>query len=130
MPEVQRLLIQDGNETYEIYVEADITANLPESNSNDESSDDDDRPGAKDFRKDVQVNMEKARQVIRGYTLYVLSAFKNFGTAEIEEVNLKFGLKFSGTAGIPYITKGSAENNVEIEVKCKFPKTQNNLSSN
>jgi hypothetical protein len=124
MPEVQRLLIQDGNETYEIYVEADITANLPE------SSDDDDRPGAKDFRKDVQVNMEKARQVIRGYTLYVLSAFKNFGAAEIEEVNLKFGLKFSGTAGIPYITKGSAENNVEIEVKCKFPKTQNNSSSN
>lgn len=71
----------------------------------------------------------KPAYVIRGYTLYILNAFKNFGVAEIEEVNLKFGLKFSGTAGIPYITKGSAENNVEIEVKCKFPKTENTSSS-
>lgn len=61
MPEVQRLLIQDGNETYEIYVEADLTANLPESSSDDESSDDDERPGAKDFGQDVQANMEQAR---------------------------------------------------------------------
>lgn len=61
MPEVQRLLIKEGNETYEIYVEADLTANLPESSSSDKSSDEDDRPGAQDFGQDVQATMEKAR---------------------------------------------------------------------
>jgi hypothetical protein len=76
MPEVQRLLIQDGNETYEIYVEADITANLPESSSDDESNDDDERPGAKISVKMSKLTWRKPRQVIRGYTLYVLSAFK------------------------------------------------------
>lgn len=83
----------------------------------------DERPGQKGGLKDV-VDLGKARQVIRGYTLYVLGAFKNFAGAEIEEVNIKFGVKFTGTAGIPMITQGSAEKNVEIEVKCKFPKKQ------
>jgi hypothetical protein len=124
MPEVQRLLIQEGNETYEVYVEAETTTSLPEPGSDGK------RPGEKGI-VDVKnlVDLEKARKVIRGYTLYVLGAFKNFGAAEIQEVNIKFGFKFSGTAGIPYITQGSAENNMEIEVKCKFPDTQNSSSS-
>jgi hypothetical protein len=121
MPEIQRLLIQEGDETYEVYVEAETGTSLPEPGT------DDDRPGAKGV-KDV-VDMEKARKAIRGYTLFVLGAFKNFAAAEIEEVNVKFGLKFSGTGGIPFIAQGSAEKTVEIEVKCKFPKTQNTSSS-
>ncbi|MCC5665905.1 hypothetical protein LC653_18755 [Nostoc sp. CHAB 5784] len=39
----------------------------------------------------------------------------------MEEVRLKFGIKLRGKAGIPYITECSAESNLEIEVKCKFP---------
>ncbi len=123
MPEVQRLLIKEGDKTYEVYVEAETTTSLPEPGSDGE------REGKKGIDVKNLVDLEKAREVIRGYTLYVLGAFKNFGAAEIQEVNIKFGFKFSGTAGIPYITQGSAENNMEIEVKCKFPDTQNSSSS-
>ena len=61
---------------------------------------------------------------VRSYTIYALSAFKDFNTAEIEEVRLKFSIKLGGKAGIHYITEGSAESNLEIEVKCKFPEKQ------
>ncbi|MEH2359930.1 CU044_2847 family protein [Nostoc sp.] len=121
MPEIQRLLIQEGNETYEVYVEAETT-NLPEPGNSDQ------RPGQKGGVKDI-VDLDKARQVIRGYTLYVLGAFKNFAGAEIEELNIKFGIKFTGTSGIPMIAQGSAEQNVEISVRCKFPNSNQNSSS-
>ncbi|QSJ15845.1 hypothetical protein JYQ62_29220 [Nostoc sp. UHCC 0702] len=75
----------------------------------------------KDVRTDAIARMQQARQMIRTYTVYALSAFKDFNTAEIEEVTLKFGIKMGGKAGIPYITEGSAESNLEIQVKCKFP---------
>ena len=115
MSEVQRLLIQDGNETYEIYVEAKESPNLPPPTPSTG------KPGEKGSADVAIAKMQQARQMIRGYAKYALSAFKDFGTAEIEEVTLKFGLKLGGKAGIPYITEGSAESNLEIEVKCKFP---------
>jgi Trypsin-co-occurring domain 1 len=117
MSEVQRLLIQDGDETYEILVEVEATdSNIPVTRR-DETN----RPGEKGGIQNL-VDMEKARQTIRGYTLFVLSSFRNLMEVEIDEVNVKFGLKFSGSLGIPMITQASAEKNLEIEVKCKFPK--------
>ena len=50
-----------------------------------------------------------------------IQIFKNFTASEIEEITLKFGLKFSGQSGIPYIAQGSAETSLEVEVKCKLP---------
>ncbi|MDZ8109161.1 MAG: CU044_2847 family protein [Nostoc sp. DedQUE12a] len=85
---------------------------------------DDDGIEYKDIRRDAIPRMQQARQMIRSYTIYALSAFKDFNTAEIEEVRLKFGIKLGGKAGISYITEGSAESNLEIEVKCKFPEKQ------
>jgi hypothetical protein len=118
MSEIQRLIIQDGQESYEVYVEMRSDTSLPEL-----KDDAGERPGAKGIgvNKDVLVQLEKAHQVIRGYTLYALGAFKNFTAAEIEEITLKFGLKFSGQSGIPYIAQGSAETSLEVEVKCKLP---------
>ncbi len=68
--------------------------------------------------------------MIRGYALYALGAFKDFGAAEIAEVKQKFGLKIGGKAGIPYITEGTTESNLEIEVTCKFPTSQPPSSTN
>lgn len=68
------------------------------------------------------VQMQKTRQLIRNCALQAVSAFRNFGAAEVQEVNLKFGVKLGGKAGIPYITEGSTESNLEISVKCTFPK--------
>jgi hypothetical protein len=108
-PEVQRLQIEEDGEVFEIYVETKSNPTLPELGQ---------RPGEKGV--DV-VKMEEARRMIRGYTMYALSAFKDFAMAEVEEVNLKFGLKLGGKVGIPYITEGTTESNLEISVKCTFP---------
>ena len=118
MSEVQRLLIEEDGESYEIYVEAKTTPTISKPSPVDEGK----RPGEKGVKEDVLVKMQQARKMIRGYTAYVLSAFKDFPAAEIEEVTLKFGMKLGGKAGIPYITEGTAESNLEIEVKCTFPK--------
>jgi hypothetical protein len=59
---------------------------------------------------------------IRAYTVYTLSAFKNLAIANIDKVTLKFGVEIGGEAGIPYITKGTAKSNLNIEVECSFPK--------
>lgn len=116
MSEVQRLLIQEGDRTYEIYVESKSTPDIPPPQEQEY-----DPAKGYGFKEDAAVKMQEARQMIRGYAIYALSAFKDFGAAEIEEVTLKFGMKLSGKGGIPYITEGSAESNLEIEVKCKFP---------
>ena len=42
---------------------------------------------------------------------------------------LKFGMKFDPKAGIPYITEGTAESHLEIQVKCKFSSNNQNQTS-
>lgn len=118
MSEVQRLLIEEDGGTYEIYIESKATPTMPSPRGQGSGRE------SMGFQEDAVIKMQQARQMIRGYAAYALSAFKDFGTAEIEEVTLKFGLKIGGKAGIPYITEGSAESNLEIEVKCKFPNRQ------
>ncbi|MDZ7969569.1 MAG: CU044_2847 family protein [Nostoc sp. DedSLP03] len=115
MSEVQQLFFQADGEIEQI--EINVTATEISS----EIEEDDDGIEYKDVRTDAIARMQQARQMIRSYTIYALSAFKDFNTADIEEVSLKFGIKLGGKAGIPYITEGSAESNLEIQVKCKFP---------
>jgi hypothetical protein len=118
MSEVQQLFFQADGEIEQIEI------NLTATEITQEIEEDDDGIEYKDVRTDAIARMQQARQMIRSYTIYALSAFKDFNTAEIEEVRLKFGIKLGGKAGIPYITEGSAESNLEIEVKCKFPEKQ------
>jgi len=73
------------------------------------------------LKEDAIKNLQEIHETIRFYTKYAIGAFKNLGDAQVEEVILKFGLKISGEAGIPILTKASAESNFAIEVKCKFP---------
>ncbi len=57
---------------------------------------------------------------IRTYTSYTMNAFKDMATANVEKVTLEFGLKVGGEAGVPYVTKGTAESNLKITVECSF----------
>lgn len=57
---------------------------------------------------------------IRTYTHYTMNAFKDMATANVESVTLEFGLKVGGEAGIPYVTRGTAESNLKITVQCSF----------
>ncbi len=70
---------------------------------------------------DVSEQLDQAQQMIKDFAEYTLNSFKNFAAAEVDEITLKFGIRLGGEAGIPYITKGRAESNIEIEIKCKFP---------
>jgi hypothetical protein len=70
------------------------------------------------------VQLREVNGTIRTYARFVIDAFKNMGGAEVEELNFKFGLKFSGGAKVPVLVNGSAESNFEVEVKCKFPKRE------
>lgn len=120
MSEVERLLVKEDGQEYELFIESKTAPDLPES--------DDEEPGTRALRPTV--DLQKVHERIRGYTKFAVGAFKNFSEAEVEEITIKFGIKLGGKTGIPFITEGSAESNFEIEVKCKFPKTPDNTNSN
>ena len=112
MSELERFAFEEGKEVYEVTIDEAAT-------SQEDSPFDEER----DVRSDAINRMQQARVLIRSYATYAAMAFKEFGAAEVGEITLKFGIKMGGKAGIPYITEGSAESNLEIEVKCKFPKS-------
>lgn len=113
MSELQSFSFEADGEIYEINVDTKVTQ---------KPADPFERRGV---GTDAATKMQQARQLMRGYAMYAISAFKDFGAGEIEEVTLKFGIKLGGKAGIPYITEGSAESNLEIEVKCKLSSSNN-----
>ncbi|MEM9150441.1 MAG: CU044_2847 family protein [Cyanobacteria bacterium P01_F01_bin.3] len=59
---------------------------------------------------------------IRTYTNQTLSAFKNMADGNVDKVTLQFGIRMGGEAGVPYVTKGTAESNLSITVECSFYK--------
>ncbi|MGB7249348.1 MAG: CU044_2847 family protein [Phormidesmis sp.] len=59
---------------------------------------------------------------IRTYTTHTLSAFKDMAHANVDRVTLEFGIRVGGEAGVPYVTKGTAESNLSITVECSFAK--------
>lgn len=114
MSAVKRFQFEEDGEAFEIFIE---TKSSPEIST---PSGDDDDPGGMGVVNDISVRMQQAQNMIRGYTLYALNAFKNLGDANVEEISLKFGLKIGGKTGIPYITEGSADCNLEVSVKCSL----------
>lgn len=67
-------------------------------------------------------SMQMVQNTIRTYASYCMTAFKNFGAADVDEVTLEFGINLSADAGIPYIASGKAQSNLKITVKCTYPK--------
>ena len=112
---------------HKIYVEQENgeirTINITESGEeliNPESDPKNDRE-TYGIKEDAIAHLQEVHETIRLYTRYAIGAFKNLEDGEVAEVKLKFGLKIGGEAGIPILTKASAESNFEIEVKCTFP---------
>jgi hypothetical protein len=71
-------------------------------------------------------SIQQAHKYIRFYTKYVIGAFKEFSSAEIEEMNIKFGLKIAGKTGLPMLAEGSSNADFEVSIKCKFPNQKSN----
>lgn len=119
-----------------LYIEAQETvAPIAEAPVNPTFSDGEEqrRGGAKglsDFKPTLRPpnpaqSMQMLQSTIRAYSLYCLSAFKNFGSAaNVNEVTLEFGINLSADAGIPYIASGKAQSNLKITVKCSYDKPE------
>ncbi|MBN8564337.1 MAG: hypothetical protein J0L70_27770 [Leptolyngbya sp. UWPOB_LEPTO1] len=73
-------------------------------------------------QKAITQNFQAIEHTIRAYTLHTLNAFKSVAIAEVSEVTLKFGISISSEAGVPYIANAKGGCNLEISVKCQFPK--------
>jgi Trypsin-co-occurring domain 1 len=117
MANLQPVHLQDEDgTTYTIYVETSAPI-VPVSTG---ETDEGDRESY-GIAEDTVAKLKEIHSTIRAYAWYAIGAFKNFGGAEVEELNLKFGLKIGGKTGVPILTEGSAEANFEISVKCKFP---------
>lgn len=80
--------------------------------------------GAAEYQKPVVQSFQAIEGTIRAYTTYTLSAFQQLAIANVDKITLEFGIKVTGEAGIPYITKGTAESNLKITVECSFPESQ------
>ena len=72
--------------------------------------------------KQVAQSFRAIESTIRTYTTYTLNAFKELAVANVDHVTLEFGIKVGGEAGVPYVTKGTAESNLKITVQCSFGK--------
>lgn len=108
MADIEKLIVKDNGEEYEIYIESTESTEVS-----------DDEPGYRDNLPTV--DLQKVHSTIRGYAKYAIGAFVNFGLAEIEEMSLEFNLKITGKAGLPVLAETSTEGSFKIQVKCKFP---------
>jgi hypothetical protein len=67
-------------------------------------------------------SFQAMQNLVRGYTVNTLNAFRNLSTIEVSEVTLEFGVSLDAKAGVPFIASGGASSNLKITVKCAFPK--------
>lgn len=134
---LQTLIFEDEDgKTYTIYVQSkDADPVNPDTLPSDSrrdgtfSADEDDRPGqrgvsASDALAAQRKISQQAIQTMRGFAAFTVSSFRNVASANVSEINLKFGLKFGGKTGVPFVTEGSAESNLEVQVKFTFPEEE------
>jgi len=120
-PQLQSLMIQDGDEILEIAIYTKDPVDFQPTEPPKVSNEDDDYEAKGAISDKAIASLQEVHKFVRLYTKYAIGAFKNFTEAEIEEINLKFGIKIAGKTGIPMLTEGSTDANFEIQVKCKFP---------
>ena len=131
---LQTLIFEDEDgKTYTIYVQSkDADPVNPDKLPSDPrrdgtlSADEDGRIGQRGISpSDALAAQRKISQqairTMRGFAAFAVSSFRNVASANVSEINLKFGLKFGGKIGIPFVTEGSAESNLEVQVKFTFP---------
>jgi Trypsin-co-occurring domain 1 len=125
MPQLQRLIFEDAETSYEVFIDAAQPVQMISSDDKEHIPKSPARGGIKpNIPPAVHVKLEEVHQTIQGYTQYAIGAFKNLAIAEVEEVTLKFSLKISAAGGLPMIASSKTDADFAIEVKCKFPKSK------
>jgi hypothetical protein len=116
MSELKRLLIEENGKTIEIFVESPPIPDIPEPTNTGK------RRGEKGAMDEAILKMEEVQDKIQAYANFVIGAFQHLGSAQVEEITLKFGVKLGGKTNVIF-TEGSAEGSMEVSVKCTFPKS-------
>lgn len=125
MPQLIPILLEDGSE---IYIEAteDVVTAEPSGSPYELTETTRTAKGISLNGSAAQLQMAQSfkaiESTIRAYTQHTMQAFKDMACANVERVTLEFGLKVGGEAGVPYVTKGTAESNLKITVECSFPR--------
>lgn len=118
MTQLAPIELEDGTV---IYVEATETVNAPE--IKDKTQDEEETLVSRGGGMTGAIQKFKSIEgTIRAYTAHTLNAFKEIAAANVDKVTLEFGIKVGGEAGVPFVTKGTAESNLKITVECSFPK--------
>lgn len=117
MTQLAPLTLDDGTV---IYIEA--TNNVGNMPAGPSSSSGDVTRTSKSASEQVLRHFQAMQGTIRAYTSYTLNSFRQMAEANVDKVTLEFGIKVAGEAGVPYITKGTADANLKITVECSFPK--------
>lgn len=119
MIKVTSIRLEDGTV---IYVEAIEELDASSVSAEESAPDEEQAPIKKgNQRKPMGASFEAIEGTIRAYTNYTLNAFKQVAIANVDKVTLEFGIQISSEAGIPYVTKGTAQSNLKITVECSFP---------
>lgn len=113
MAQLAPIQLEDGTM---IYIEANESVTAPPAPTTQVTR------TAKGPKEQAIRNFQAMQGTIRTYTAYTLNAFKDMATANVDKVTLEFGVTVAGEGGVPYVTKGSAECNLEITVECSFEK--------
>ena len=114
MSQLAPITLDDGTT---IYIEAADRSDIPAAPTDETESG---RVSKGALTMGLQRQLPTVKNTITQYTRYVLNAFKELGSGNVDKVSLEFGLKIAGSSGIPYITEGSAEANLQITVECSF----------
>jgi len=126
MPQLKLIELEDGTT---IYIEATDDVSAAESHTESTNYDKYDGKGERNTRsgatESIVAGLSSIEGTIRSFTDTTLNAFREISGANINKVTLEFGIKIGGEAGIPYVTKGTAESNVKITVECSFPREGN-----
>jgi len=108
-----KIIVPDGSEIYIQYDEDEIDRGL-EAVSDDDITDDE---RTKRFKKGLESN-------IRNYSSMVMESVKNSvdkeNSSSLKSIELEFGLQIGGEAGIPFITKGTVQSNLNVKVAWEF----------
>jgi hypothetical protein len=108
-----------------ILMETDENIIMPDLSALSETEQDESGLRAKGEWSDTAMKkLQDLSGTLESLAAFIPSAIKQAGGANVEKVIFKFGVKLGGEAGIPYITKGSVEGNIEIEIDCVFPKDE------
>lgn len=131
MTALQRLILEDEDTSYDIFVESTASNSAPGIQDDYESYGPSgpnqggigkgwDGSTSNTVPAATRVQLQKVHKTIQGYTQYAIGAFKNLAIADVEEINLKFNLKISAEGGMPMLASAKTEADFAIEVKCKF----------